>query len=196
MRYVDVRHITAMVSDMCIEANCKLPPDIKKAIKAAYSAEDWPTAKEILEKLLQNAEIAARERMPLCQDTGMTCVFVDVGQEVCFTGGYLGDAINEGVRQGYEKGCLRKSIVGDPLEKRENTGDNTPALIYYNIVPGDKLRITVAPKGFGSENMSRTAMLTPAHGISGVKDFVINTVKEGGPNPCPGCGGGRDRRYF
>lgn len=185
MRYVDVCHVTKLVRDMCIEANCKLPPDVETALKAAYSREKWPMGKEIMEKILQNSEIAAQEKMPLCQDTGMTCVFIDVGQEVHFSGGNLGDAINEGVRQGYVEGYLRTSIVSDPLEKRENTGDNTPAVIYYNIVPGDKVRITVAPKGFGSENMSRIAMLTPAHGVSGVKDFVINTIKEAGPNPCP-----------
>lgn len=184
MRDIMVEEITKAVSELCISANYYLPNDIKSSISAAYKEETWPIGKDILEKILKNIDIAAKEDMPICQDTGMTCVFVEIGQDIHITGGSLELAVNEGIRQGYEKGYLRKSVVADPLE-RVNTKDNTPGIIYYNIIPGDKLKITVAPKGFGSENMSRLKMLKPADGVQGVKDFVLETIKIAGPNPCP-----------
>jgi len=166
-----------------METNFNLPEDVRRSIRAAYEREDSGTGKEILDLIMRNFEIAGAERIPVCQDTGAACVFVEYGQEVNVEGS-LEDAINEGVRQGYVQGYLRKSIVGDPL-RRENTGDNTPAMIHYDIVPGDKLKITVAPKGFGSENMSRIAMLLPSDGIEEIKAFVLETVELAGPNPCP-----------
>ena len=184
MRDIHVSDIIKAVRKLCIDANYYLSDDIKQMLEDAYKEENWIIAKDILEKILVNAGIAKNENMPMCQDTGMTCVFIELGQEVHITGGSLEDAINEGVRQGYAEGFLRKSVVKDPLN-RVNTGDNTPAVIHYDIVPGDKLKITVSPKGFGSENMSKLKMLRPADGIEGVKNFIIQTVKEAGPNPCP-----------
>lgn len=184
MREIHVSEIIKAIRKLCIDANYYLSDDIKEKLEEAHKEEDWTIAKDILEKILINAGIAKNENMPMCQDTGVTCVFIDLGQDVHVTGGNFEEAINEGVRQGYAEGFLRKSVVKDPLN-RVNTGDNTPAVIHYNIVPGDKLHITVSPKGFGSENMSKLKMLRPADGIEGVKNFVLQTVKEAGPNPCP-----------
>jgi fumarate hydratase subunit alpha len=184
MKEIHVSEIIKAVRKLCIDANYYLSDDIREKLEEAHREENWEIAKDILEKILINAGIAKNENMPMCQDTGMTCVFIELGQEVHITGGSLEDAINEGVRQGYAEGFLRKSVVKDPLN-RINTGDNTPAIINYSIVPGNKLKITVSPKGFGSENMSKLKMLRPADGIEGVKNFVIQTVKEAGPNPCP-----------
>lgn len=184
MREINVSDITREVAKLCIEANYFLAPDIKNKLQKAYDEEQWAIGKDILEKILTNADIARTENMPMCQDTGMTCVFIDLGQDVHVTGGSIEDAVNEGVRKGYAEGYLRKSVVKDPLN-RVNTGDNTPAIIHYNIVPGDKIKITISPKGFGSENMSKLKMLKPADGVEGVKDFVLQVVKEAGPNPCP-----------
>lgn len=184
MKEINVSKITEVIKNMCIDANYYLTHDVKEKIESAYKQERWPMAKEILEKILTNIDIAKKEEMPICQDTGMACVFVEIGQDVHIIGGNLKDAINEGIRQGYNEGFLRKSVVKDPLD-RINTMDNTPAIIYYDIVEGDKLKIKVAPKGFGSENMSQLKMLKPADGLEGVKDFVLKVVKEAGPNPCP-----------
>lgn len=198
MREINVSTITSAIKDLCINANYYLDQDIKDRLTEAQDKETFPIAKEMLSKIILNADIAKNEQRPMCQDTGMACIFVELGQEVHIAGGSLEDAINEGVRQGYTEGYLRKSVVKDPLD-RVNTKDNTPAIIYYNIVPGDKLKITVAPKGFGSENMSAIKMLKPADGVEGVKDFIIETVKKAGPNPCPpivvgvGIGGTFDR---
>jgi len=168
---------------MCIKANCVLPDDVRRCIAACRGAEDWPPAKAILDCIIENYEVAERECVPICQDTGVTCVFVEIGQDMRVVGD-LSEAIHEGVRQGSREGYLRASLINDPL-LRINTGDNTPAMIYYDIVPGDCCRITVAPKGFGSENMSRIAMLRPSDGLEGVKAFVLRTVEEAGANPCP-----------
>lgn len=184
MREIKVSQITEAIRKLCIDANYYLGSDIKNRLIKSHEEEDWDIAKGILNKILINADIAKNEDMPMCQDTGVACVFIEIGQEVQIVGGALEDAINEGVRQGYKDGYLRKSVVKDPLD-RVNTKDNTPAMIYYNIVPGDKLKITVAPKGFGSENMSQIKMLKPSDGLQGVKDFIIKVVKEAGPNPCP-----------
>lgn len=184
MREIKVLQITEAIRKLCIGANYYLGSDIKNRLIKSHEEEDWDIAKGILNKILINADIAKNEDMPMCQDTGVACVFIEIGQEVQVVGGALEDAINEGVRQGYKDGYLRKSVVKDPLD-RVNTKDNTPAMIYYNIVPGDKLKITVAPKGFGSENMSQIKMLKPSDGLQGVKDFIIKVVKEAGPNPCP-----------
>lgn len=184
IRTLHVNEIIKNIKEMCIEANYYLSDDMKDAIHTAYKKETSPLGKKILGQLQDNLKIASEEMIPICQDTGMTVIFMDIGQEIHFTGGLLSDAINEGVRQGYQEGYLRKSIVDDPLI-RKNTGDNTPAMIHYNIVPGDRLKITVAPKGFGSENMSRVCMLKPADGTEGVKEAVIRAVKEAGPNACP-----------
>ena len=200
MREIKAEKITEVVRKLCIEANTYLPQDLKKRIEDSYEMESWPQAKEILERIIENYNIADQQGKPICQDTGMACVFVTIGQEVYVDGG-LADAIHEGVRQGYTDGYLRKSVVRDPLD-RVNTGDNTPAMIYYDIVPGDKLEITVAPKGFGSENMSQTKMLKPSDGLQGVKDFVLKVVEDAGPNPCPpivvgvGVGGTFDKAAF
>ena len=183
MKEINVSKITEVVKNMCIDANYYLTHDVKEKIESAYKQEKWPMAKEILEKILTNIDIAKKEEMPICQDTGMACVFIEIGQDVHIIGGNLKDAINEGIRQGYNEGFLRKSVVKDPLD-RINTMDNTPAIIYYDIVEGDKLKIKVAPKGFGSENMSQLKMLKPADGLEGIKDFVLKVVKEAGPNPC------------
>ena len=184
MREVSTDEITKNIKEMCIEANYILSDDVKNKIIKSAAVENSEIGKKILSQLEENMEIAEREQIPICQDTGMAVVFIKVGQEVHITGGNLEDAINQGVREGYTEGYLRKSVVKDPLI-RENTKDNTPAIIHYEIIPGDKVEITVAPKGFGSENMSRVCMLKPADGIEGVKNAVIETVKLAGPNACP-----------
>ena len=184
MREVNVDKVTENIKEMCIEANHFLTDDMKKVFKNAVVSEKSPLGKQVLNQLNENLDIAANDMIPICQDTGMAVVFINVGQDVHFTGGNITDAINEGVRQGYVEGFLRKSVVNDPII-RENTKDNIPAVIHYNIVPGDKVDITVAPKGFGSENMSRVFMLKPADGIEGVKDAILTAVKDAGPNACP-----------
>lgn len=184
MREVSTDEITKNIKEMCIEANYILSDDVKNKIINSAAVENSEIGKKILSQLEENMEIAEREQIPICQDTGMAVVFIKIGQEVHITGGSLEDAINQGVREGYTEGYLRKSVVKDPLI-RENTKDNTPAIIHYEIIPGDKVEITVAPKGFGSENMSRVCMLKPADGIGGVKNAVIETVKLAGPNACP-----------
>lgn len=184
MRDVNVSEITKNIKEMCIEANHFLSEDMKKVFKNAVDSEESPLGKKVLNQLNENLSIAASDMIPICQDTGMAVIFINVGQEVHFTGGDITDAINEGVREGYVEGYLRKSVVSDPLI-RENTKDNTPAVIHYSIVPGDKVEITVAPKGFGSENMSRVFMLKPADGIEGVKNAILTAVKDAGPNACP-----------
>lgn len=184
MRTIDVNEITKNIKEMCIEANHYLSKDMDIAMKNAAETEEAALGKQILNQLQDNLKIAAQDMIPICQDTGMAVIFVEAGQEVHFEGGNLTDAINEGVRQGYVEGFLRKSVVGDPI-LRENTKDNTPAVIHYNIVPGDKVKIKVAPKGFGSENMSRVFMLKPADGIEGVKNAILTAVKDAGPNACP-----------
>ena len=184
MREVSTDEITKNIKEMCIEANYILSDDVKNKIINSAAVENSEIGKKILSQLEENMEIAEREQIPICQDTGMAVVFIKIGQEVHITGGSLEDAINQGVREGYTEGYLRKSVVKDPLI-RENTKDNTPAIIHYEIIPGDKVEITVAPKGFGSENMSRVCMLKPAGGIEGVKNAVIETVKLAGPNACP-----------
>lgn len=184
MRSVDVSIVTRNIKEMCIKANHFLSEDMDIAMKNAVETEEAPLGKQILTQLQENLKIAGEDMIPICQDTGMAVVFIEVGQEVHFEGGSLTDAINEGVRQGYVEGYLRKSVVGDPII-RENTKDNTPAVIHYNIVPGDKVKIKVAPKGFGSENMSRVFMLKPADGIEGVKNAILTAVQDAGPNACP-----------
>lgn len=184
MRDVNVSEITKNIKEMCIEANHFLSEDMKKVFKNAVDSEESPLGKQVLNQLNENLSIAASDMIPICQDTGMAVIFINVGQEVHFIGGDITDAINEGVREGYVEGYLRKSVVSDPLI-RENTKDNTPAVIHYSIVPGDKVEITVAPKGFGSENMSRVFMLKPADGIEGVKNAILTAVKDAGPNACP-----------
>lgn len=198
MRELDVKKITEAVEKLAIETNHRLSEDVKSAVKTRAQKEPWPVAKDVLEKIEQNIAIAEDGVFPLCQDTGMACVFAEIGQDVHLTGGGLSDAINEGVRRGYKNGYLRKSVVKDPL-RRTNTGDNTPAHIHYEIVPGDQVKLTFAPKGFGSENMSQIKMLPPSAGEDGVKDFVVKVCEEAGANPCPpivvgvGIGGTFDR---
>lgn len=184
MREIRADAITENVKRACIEACCDLPDDVLEALKRSREIEDSPAGRQVLDELVENAEIARAEQMPICQDTGFAIIFVELGQDAHVVGGDLYDAINEGVRQGYSEGYLRKSIARHPLD-RKNTGDNTPAVIHTEIVPGDRLHITVAPKGGGSENMSAAKMLTPADGFEGVKRFVVDTVKDAGPNPCP-----------
>lgn len=184
MRRIDVSLVTDALKEMCIEANHFLTTDMKCALEQAVSAEEAPLGRQILEQLQDNLRIAAEDMIPICQDTGMAVVFAEIGQEVHFEGGSLEDAIHEGVRRGYVDGFLRKSVVKDPLI-RENTGDNTPAVIHYEIVPGDQVKLTLAPKGFGSENMSRVFMLKPADGIEGVKNAIMTAVRDAGPNACP-----------
>lgn len=184
MRTIDVAEITENIKEMCIEANHFLTPDMDAAMRKAADTEQAPLGKQILCQLQDNLKIAGEDMIPICQDTGMAVIFMEIGQDVHFTGGLLEDAVNEGVRQGYVDGYLRKSVVKDPLI-RENTKDNTPAVIHYEMVPGEKVKITVAPKGFGSENMSRVFMLKPADGIEGVKNAVMTAVKDAGPNACP-----------
>ena len=184
MRTIDVSEVTAALKDMCIEANHFLTDDMKQALCNAKDTERSPLGKQIIGQLQDNLKIAGDDMIPICQDTGMAVIFAEIGQDVHFTGGNLEDAINEGVRQGYTEGYLRKSVVGDPLI-RENTKDNTPAVIHYSIVDGDKVKLTIAPKGFGSENMSKIYMLKPADGEEGVKNAILSAVKDAGPNACP-----------
>ncbi len=184
MREIQASQITALVADMCIKSNCNLNEDIESAIREGKNNESSPLAVDILSDILKNAEIARREEVPICQDTGMAVFFLELGQDVHITGGSLYAAINEGVRIGYADGYLRKSVVKDPI-RRGNTGDNTPAVIHTEIVDGDGLKITIAPKGFGSENMSAVRMLKPSDGLNGVLDFVTETVKSASGNPCP-----------
>lgn len=183
MRIIKAEALTDTVKELCIEASCHLPQDVKDAISNCKNNEDWDMAKTILDKITENYQIADEQNVPICQDTGMACVFLEIGREV-FIEGNLEEAINEGVRRGYTEGCLRKSVVGDPLE-RVNTGDNTPAMLYMEFADGDKISITVAPKGFGSENMSQIKMLKPSDGLEGVKEFILKVVEDAGPNPCP-----------
>lgn len=185
MRQIDVKEIIPIVKKLCMEANYYMGEDVIEKIKEFRDKEESDTAKEVLTILLDNYELAAKEKMPICQDTGVAVVFAELGQEVNLTGGDFTEAINEGVRQGYEEGYLRKSMVSDPIIDRVNTKDNTPAIIYVDIVPGDKLKITVAPKGGGSENMSEVKMMKAADGIEGVVEFVVDRVKRSGGNPCP-----------
>ena len=200
MRTLSASVITETVKRLCVEANCYLPGDMKACIEQAHCEEKWPQAKEILERIIENYQIADEKFQPICQDTGVACVFLKIGQDLHIEGN-IEAAVNEGVRQGYTEGFLRKSVVRDPLD-RVNTGDNTPAMLYYEIVDGDKLEITVAPKGFGSENMSQIKMLRPSDGLQGVKDFVKKVVEEAGPNPCPpivvgvGVGGTFDKAAY
>lgn len=184
MRIVKSKNITELVERLCIEANCNLTNDIYNCLGEFCDREKSLLGKEILNTLIENAKIAKEKQDPICQDTGVAVVFITIGQDVHIEGSYIGDAVNEGVRRGYEKGYLRKSVVKDPLN-RVNTNDNAPAVIHYELVEGDKFQLVVAPKGFGSENMSRLKMLKPSEGLQGVKDFVISTVSEAGANPCP-----------
>lgn len=184
MREIEVEKVTKVIEKLCIEANEHLPEDVKDAIRNCRACEDGEIAKGVLDDIIENFEIADRECVPVCQDTGMACVFLEIGQDVHFVGGNLTEAINEGVRRGYEHGYLRKSVVKDPI-LRGNTGDNTPAMIYTEIVDGEQVKITLGPKGFGSENMSAIRMLKPSAGLQGIKDFILETVENAGPNPCP-----------
>lgn len=184
VRSVNVELLTDNIKEMCIQANHYLAPDMDRAMKSACERETKPLAKQILGQLLENLDIAGKDMIPICQDTGMAVVFLKIGQDVHFEGGSVEEAVNEGVRRGYEEGYLRKSVVGDPL-LRVNTKDNTPAVIHYELVPGDQVEITVAPKGFGSENMSKIYMLKPSDGVEGVKDAIVSAVREAGPNACP-----------
>ena len=184
MREITTEAIIALIEKLCIDANCFLNRDIEEELSRCREKEESPSGKKVIDTILENAAIACKEKMPICQDTGMAVVFLELGMDIHVSGGDLEEAINEGVRRGYEKGYLRKSVVRDPID-RVNTKDNTPAIIHYSIVSGDKIKITVAPKGFGSENMSALAMLTPADGIEGVKKFVVQTVSAAGSNPCP-----------
>ena len=184
MRTLNVSVLTDAVKTLCMEANYDLGDDVIQSLRTWKEKEESPTGREVLDKILENAAIAGKERVPLCQDTGFAVVFVEVGQDVHFTGGDFQEAIHEGVRQGYQEGYLRKSIVSDPIE-RKNTGDNTPAVIHTDIVPGEKARVILAPKGGGSENMSEVKMMAPAAGIEGVKSFVVDRVRRSGANPCP-----------
>ena len=183
MRNISAQEITDTVARLCIEANTRLPQDVQAALDKARQEEPWPLAKNTLDLLWSNLSAAREKDLPICQDTGMACVFLEIGQEVHIAGD-LKAAVQEGVRRGYAAGWLRKSVVRDPFD-RVNTGDNTPAMLYFDLVPGEQIKITVAPKGFGSENMSRTAMLRPSDGLEGVKRFVLQTVQDAGPNPCP-----------
>ena len=184
IREVDVSEITKNIREMCISVNYELSDDMKQVLNDAHKKEESPLGKQILGELQKNLDIAKNDQIPICQDTGMAVIFLEIGQDVHLTGGSLEDAVNEGVRQGYTDGYLRKSVVSDPII-RKNTGDNTPAIIHEKIVPGDKIRIKVAPKGFGSENMSRVFMLKPAQGLDGVKEAILTAVNDAGPNACP-----------
>ena len=184
MREIQAQQITDVVERLCIEANEQLPEDIKNAIHRCRACEDWEIAQGVLDQIITNFEIAGEERVPICQDTGMACVFLEIGQDVHIAGGDLREAVDEGVLRGYDKGYLRKSVVRDPV-RRGNTGDNTPAMLYTEIVPGEQIKVTVGPKGFGSENMSAIRMFKPSAGIEGIKDFILETVENAGPNPCP-----------
>lgn len=183
MREISAARVTEVVRRLCIESNRHLPRDVKDCIRSCRYAESWPAAADVLDQIIENYTLADQNAVPICQDTGVACVFLDIGRDV-HIGGDITEAVNEGVRQGYAEGYLRKSVVADPIN-RVNTGDNTPAMIYFDIVDGDNLTVTVAPKGFGSENMSRIAMLKPSDGVLGVKKFILQTVEEAGPNPCP-----------
>lgn len=184
MREIFAEEITKTVEKLCMDANYYLNDDIREALRKGLEEEESPTGRNVLGQLVENAEIAGKNQVAICQDTGMAVVFAEIGQDVHVSGGSLTAAINEGVRRGYSNGCLRKSVVGDPIE-RVNTGDNTPAVIHYDIVDGDQIKITIAPKGFGSENMSAVKMLKPSDGIEGVKNFILEVVDRAGPNPCP-----------
>ncbi len=184
MREIDVKLIKEKIENLCIDVNIYLPSDITKALNLCCENEDGTLAKDILGDIIKNYTLAEDRKIPVCQDTGLTCVFLEIGQDVHFVGGDLTDAVNEGVRAGYQNGYLRKSAVKDPV-LRGNTGDNTPAMLYTEIVKGDKVKITVAPKGFGSENMSQIKMLKPSDGVEGIKAFVLKVIEEAGPNPCP-----------
>lgn len=200
MRTIEASKVTEVVRRLCIDANYHLTGDLKDRIESCRACETFPVAQGILDQIIENYNIADQNNVPVCQDTGLACVFVDVGQEV-YVNGNLEEAIHEGVRQGYTDGYLRKSVVRDPLD-RVNTGDNTPAMVYFNIVPGDQIKITVAPKGAGSENMSQIKMLKPSDGLQGVKDFVLKVIEDAGPNPCPpivvgvGIGGTFDKAAY
>ena len=199
MREIQVSAITETVARLCVSANRHLPADVQEAITRARAVEQWAPAQEILDRIRENYQIAANNEVAICQDTGMACVFLEIGQDVHLVGD-LKEAVNEGVRQGYAQ-YLRKSVVRDPLD-RVNTGDNTPAMLYTDLVPGDQVKITVAPKGFGSENMSQIKMLKPSDGLQGVKDFILKVVEDAGPNPCPpivvgvGVGGTFDKAAY
>ena len=184
MREINASAITETVARLCVEANRHLPQDVRDCISCARAQEPWAAAQEILDRIRENYQIADRDEVAICQDTGMACVFLEIGQDVHLVGGDLTQAVDEGVRRGYDKGYLRKSVVADPV-RRGNTGDNTPAMLYTEIVPGEQIRITVAPKGFGSENMSAIRMFKPSAGLQGIKDFILETVENAGPNPCP-----------
>ena len=184
MREISVTQITDVVERLCIDANTHLPGDVKCAIERCRTCEDGDIAQGVLDKIIENYNIASSENVPICQDTGMACVFLEIGQDVHLVGGDLTQAVDEGVRRGYDKGYLRKSVVADPV-RRGNTGDNTPAMLYTEIVPGEQVKITVAPKGFGSENMSAIRMFKPSAGLQGIKDFILEAVENAGPNPCP-----------
>ncbi|MBR5000657.1 MAG: fumarate hydratase, partial [Firmicutes bacterium] len=200
MKEIKAEQITQVVRDLCIEANCHLPKDVQEAITTCKACEPFPIAQTILGKIEENFNIADQDNVPICQDTGLACVFLEIGQDVHIEGD-LKAAVNEGVRRGYVAGYLRKSCVKDPFD-RVNTGDNTPAVLYVDVVPGDEVHITVAPKGFGSENMSQIKMLKPSDGLQGVKDFIVKVVEEAGPNPCPpivvgvGVGGTFDKAAY
>jgi len=184
MREINVAQITEVIARLCIEANTHLPEDVKGVIKKCRACEDGEIACGILDRIIENFEIADAENVPICQDTGMACVFLEIGQDVHLVGGNLAEAVDEGVRRGYECGYLRKSVVKDPI-RRGNTGDNTPAMLYTEIVPGEQVKITLGPKGFGSENMSAIRMFKPSAGLQGIKDFILEVVETAGPNPCP-----------
>ena len=184
MREIQVSQLTDVIERLCIEANTYLPSDVKCAIENCRACEDGAIAQGVLDNIIENYNIADRECVPICQDTGMACVFLEIGQDVHFVGGDLREAVDEGVRRGYTNGYLRKSVVRDPV-RRGNTGDNTPAVLYTEIVPGDQVKITLGPKGFGSENMSAIRMFKPSAGLQGIKDFILETVEAAGPNPCP-----------
>lgn len=184
IREIKVSQITEVVERLCIEANEHLPGDVKNAIQSCRACEQWDIAKDVLDQIVENYEIADAQNVPICQDTGMACVFLEIGQDVHIVDGDLNEAIHEGVRRGYEKGYLRKSVVKDPV-RRGNTGDNTPAMIYTEIVPGDKIKVMVGPKGFGSENMSMIRMFKPSAGLQGIKDFILEVAETAGSNPCP-----------
>lgn len=200
MREIQAAQITDVVRRLCIEANCRLPADVRARIEECRAQEPWAPAQEILDRIIENYHIGDENEVPICQDTGVACVFLEIGQDVHITGDIV-EAVNRGVAAGYTDGYLRKSVVGDPIE-RKNTGDNTPAMIYYDLVPGEQVKITVAPKGFGSENMSQIKMLKPADGLQGVKDFILKVVEDAGPNPCPpvvvgvGIGGTFDKAAY
>lgn len=185
MREIKSEEIKTKIKQLCIEANYYLPKDILSGLKKSKEKEEFPVAKDILDKIIENSDIARKESVPICQDTGLACIFLEVGQDVHIVGDFIEEAVNEGVREAYIEGYLRKSVVLDPLDKRINTGDNTPAIINYELVKGENIKITVAPKGIGSENMSKIKMLKPADGVDGIKKFVLETIETAGPNPCP-----------